>query len=180
MAVAGAATVTRPNQGSLMSKKPTIPMLAVLTVVVAVAGVASAVAFASGSAGAHPALVIRHQLHGCHAWSLNGDAYKASQTVALRRGGSISITNDDVMPHKLVVTSGPAVTVTRLKAGTAMAMGPKGPFSPAMLARMGSSAKVTFNKAGIYTLTTRPGEDYMSGVKTIGDDNVLKLTVTVS
>jgi hypothetical protein len=163
-----------------MSKKPTIPMLAVLTVVVAVAGFASAVAFASGSASAHSTLVIRHQKHGCHAWSLNGDAFKASQGVTLHRGGSISITNNDVMPHKLVVTSGPAVTITRLTAGTAMGMSPKGPFPPAMLARMGSSAKVTFSKAGIYKLTTRPGEDYMAGVKTIGDDNVLTLTVTVS
>jgi plastocyanin len=155
-------------------------MLAVLTVVVAVAGVASAVAFASGSASAHSTLVIRHQLHGCHAWSLNGSAYKASQAVTLSRGGSISITNNDVMPHKLVVTSGPAVTITRLNAGMAgTGMGAKGPFAPAMLARMGSSSKVTFTKAGVYKLTTKPGEDYMSGVKTIGDDNVLKLTVTV-
>ena len=110
-------------------KKPTIPMLAVLTVVVAVAGVASAVAFASGSATTHAALVIHHQRHGCHAMGM---------------------------------------------------MGVKGPFAPAMLARMGSSSKVTFSKAGVYKLTTRAGEDYMSGVKTIGDDNVLKLTVTVS
>jgi plastocyanin len=164
-----------------MSKKPTIPMLAVLTVVVAVAGFASAVAFASGSANAHSTLVIRHQKHGCHAWSLNGDAFKASQSVTLHRGGSISITNNDVMPHKLVVTSGPAVTITRLEAGTAMGMmGSKGPFAPAMLARMGASSKVTFSKAGVYKLTTRPGEDYMAGVKTTGDDNVLTLTVTVS
>ncbi len=164
-----------------MNRKPTIPMLAVLTVVVAVAGVASAVAFASGTASTHSALVIRHQLHGCHAWSLNGGAFKASQSVTLRRGGSISITNDDVMPHKLVVTGGSAVTIARLNVGTSgKGMGGKGPFAPAMLARMGSSSKVTFTKAGVYKLTTKPGEDYMSGVKTIGEDNVLKLTVTVS
>jgi hypothetical protein len=59
-------------------------------------------------------------------------------------------------------------------------MGSKGPFAPAMLARMGASSKVTFSKAGVYKLTTRPGEDYMAGVKTTGDDNVLTLTVTVS
>ena len=119
-------------------KKPTIPMLAVLTVVVAVAGVASAVAFASGSATTHAALVIHHQKHGCHAWSLDGNAFKASQSITLRRGGSVSITNNDVMPHKIVATSGPAVTITRLEAGTAMGMmGVKGPFAPAMLARMG-------------------------------------------
>jgi hypothetical protein len=38
---------------------------------------------------------------------------------------------------------------------------------------------VTFTKPGVYTFTTKAGEDYMSGVKTIGEDNVLKLTVTV-
>jgi hypothetical protein len=27
--------------------------------------------------------------------------------------------------------------------------------------------------------TTKPGEDYMEGIKTVGDDNVLKLTVRV-
>ena len=40
-------------------------------------------------------------------------------------------------------------------------------------------SKVTFTKAGVYTFTTKPGEDLMSGVNTIGEDNVLKLTVTV-
>ena len=82
------------------------------------------------------------------------------------------------MPHKLIETSGPAVTFTRLTAG--MGMGLKGTFPPAMLARMGSSSKVTFTKAGVYKFTTKAGEDYMTGVKTIGEDNVLRLTVTVS
>ena len=40
--------------------------------------------------------------------------------------------------------------------------------------------KVTFSKAGVYKLTTKPGEDYMKGMKTIGEDNVLRLTVKVS
>ena len=49
-----------------------------------------------------------------------------------------------------------------------------------MMARMGSRTKVTFGKAGIYKFTTKAGEDFMSGIKTIGEDNVLGLTVTVS
>jgi len=61
-----------------------------------------------------------------------------------------------------------------------MGMGMKGTFPPAMLARMGSSSKVTFTKPGVYKFTTKVGEDYMSGVKTVGEDNVLRLTVTVS
>jgi plastocyanin len=172
------ATVERTNQGSVMKMKPTIPMLAVLAVTVVVAGVASAVAFASGSGSTHSALVIRHELRGCHTWSVNGGAFKPSRTVTLSRGGWITVTNNDVMPHKLVKTSGPAVTITRLNVG--MGMGLKGTFPPAMMAHMGAAAKVTFNKVGVYKFTTKAGEDYMSGIKTIGEDNVLKLKVIVS
>ena len=43
----------------------------------------------------------------------------------------------------------------------------------------GATTKVKFAKAGVYTFKTRAGEDYMKGIKTIGEDNVLRLTVTV-
>ncbi|MDX6540998.1 MAG: hypothetical protein QOI71_2608 [Gaiellales bacterium] len=151
----------------------TIPMFAALAL--AVAGVP---VLAAGSASNPSTLVIRHQTQGCHSWSLNGDAYKPSQSATIARGDSLSVTNNDVMPHKLIETSGPAVTITRLGAGMA-GMGLKGNFPPAMMARMRSAAKVTFSKAGVYKFTTKAGEDYMSGVKTSGEDNVLKLTVTV-
>ena len=52
-------------------------------------------------------------------------------------------------------------------------------FPPAMLARIGAAAKLTFAKTGVYRFTTKPGEDYMAGMKTVGADNVLKLTVVV-
>jgi plastocyanin len=156
-----------------MKIKPTTPMIAVLAVVSAAAMGATA-----SAAGNPSTLVIRHQLKGCHSWSANGDAYKPSQAITLHRGASLSVTNNDVMSHKLVETSGPAVAITRLKVG--MGMGMKGTFPPAMLARMGSSSKLTFTKPGVYKFTTKPGEDFMSGVKTIGEDNVLRLTVTVS
>jgi hypothetical protein len=47
---------------------------------------------------------------------------------------------------------------------------------------MGASLKVALTKPGTYHFTTKPGEDYpgMSGMKTTGEDNVLKLTVVVS
>ena len=46
---------------------------------------------------------------------------------------------------------------------------------------MGASLKVTLTKPGVYHFTTKPGEDYpMAGMKTTGEDNVLKLTVIVS
>jgi hypothetical protein len=148
-----------------------IPLLAI----VAAGGVMAAGASAAGGGAT---LVIRHQLQHCHSWSANGNAFKASQSIKLHRGGSISVTNNDVMSHKLIETSGPAVKFTRINVGTGMGM--KGTFPPAMLARMGSSTKLTFSKAGVYKFTTKAGEDFMKGVKTIGEDNVLRLTVTVS
>ena len=45
---------------------------------------------------------------------------------------------------------------------------------------MDAHAYVTFKRAGVYRFTTKPGEDYMKGIKTIGPDNVLRLTVTVT
>lgn len=151
----------------------TIPLLALL----ALAAVLAALAPAAPNS-TQGSLVIRHQTRGCHTWSLNGGAYRSSQTVVIRRHGSVSVTNRDVMPHKLIKTSGPAVTYTRLNTGGMMGL--KGSFPPAMMARMGATAKITFAKAGVYRFTTKAGEDYMSGIKTVGEDNVLHLTVRVS
>ena len=148
-----------------------ISILAALALVLAAGALGS-------SASSHSTLVIRHQLHGCHAWAVDGGAYAPSQTVTMKRGSWLSVTNNDVMPHKLVETSGPAVTITRLNTGMA-GMGLKGTFPAAMLAHMGAAAKLTFAKAGVYHFTTKPGEDYMTGMKTVGDDYVLKLTVVV-
>jgi hypothetical protein len=153
-----------------MKIKRTIPLLALLVLAGAFA------AFAPAASSGRASLVIRHQVRGCHAWSLNGGAYGASQTVAIRHGGSVLVTNNDVMPHRLVQTSGASVTYTRVTDGM---MGLKGTFPPAMLARMGAASKITFAKVGVYRFTTRPGEDYMPGVRTVGDDNVLRLTVRV-
>jgi hypothetical protein len=153
-----------------MKTTRTMPLLALLALAGALAAVAPA-ALAS-----HASLTIHHQVRGCHSWSLNGGAYKASQTIAIRRGGSIDVTNHDMMPHKLIETSGHAVVYTRLARGGAIGM--DGTFAPAMLARMGSVTRITFSKAGTYHLTTRAGDDYMP-VKTVGEDNVLRLTVRV-
>ena len=130
------------------------------------AGLASVVAAGTASAASsssHATVVIRHQVHGCHSWSVNGGAFKASQSLALKRGSRLTVTNNDVMPHKLVEQSGPALS-----------------FAPANLGHMGATVKITFTHAGVYRLTTKPGEDYMKGMKTIGEDNVLRLTVTVT
>jgi plastocyanin len=131
-----------------------------LAAAIAVAAVAAAAAPASVSG--HASLVIRHQVRGCHAWSVDGGAFRATQSVTIRRGGAITVTNNDMMAHTLIETRGPGAHMS----------------NPSM-AHMGATTKVVFSTAGVYRFTTKAGEDYMSGMKTIGDDNVLRLTVTV-
>jgi plastocyanin len=111
-------------------------------------------------------ITIRHQTKGCHAWSVNGGPYLATQrTTTLARGGTITFLDNDVMPHKLVQTSGPAVRYHG---------------SPAMR-HMSASVRVTFGKAGVYRFTTKPGDDYPGmAIKTIGEDNILRLTIKVA
>jgi plastocyanin len=134
-------------------------LILTLAFALGLAGTASAAASAPG----HDSLLIRHQMRGCHTWSANGGAFKVSQSVTLRHGGWLAVTNNDVMPHTLVLSSGPALRIAHPKLG-----------------HMGASLKITLTKPGVYHFTTKPGEDYMAGMKTIGEDNVLKLTVTVS
>jgi hypothetical protein len=111
-------------------------------------------------------IVIRHEVRGCHTWSVNGKAFRAAQSLSLARGGVIAVVNNDVMPQRLFKKSGPAVRYVG---------------SPAM-SHMSASVKVVFPKAGVYRLVTKAGEDYPSfkNAKTIGEDNVLTLKVTVS
>ena len=130
--------------------------------VLAVAG-ASFLLAAPASPQTGMTLTIRHQLRGCHSWSVNGGAYKPSQSIRLAKRATVTIVNNDVMPHKLVKLSGPALTLP----------------ATSNMNHPGATTTVKFTKAGVYTFKTRAGEDYMKGMKTIGEDNVLKLTVTV-
>jgi len=132
----------------------------------------------ASTAAGHASVVIRHQTRGCHSWSVNENPFRATQSVVLRRGGWITFKNTDVMPHQLVKTSGAAVLVRNLK--TPMGLGLRGHVGPGTMAHMGAVAKVTFSDKGVYRFTTKAGEDYMPGVKTVGEDNVLRLTVTVA
>jgi len=140
---------------------------------------AAGATLAAGAAAASPAtLTIRHQLRGCHTWSLNGDPFAPSQTVKLARGTALTITNDDVMPHALVQLGGPAASVTNLMPSGKPAVGAANAH-PGRMGRPGAESRVVFAHPGVYRFTTKAGEDYMPGVKTIGPDNVLKLTVVV-
>jgi len=116
----------------------------------------------SSSLARSASLVIRHQQVGCHSWALNGSSYGVSQVAKLAAGGTITVTNNDVMPHTLVQLGGPAARLA----------------SPRM-AHMGATSTLSFPTAGTYRFTTKAGEDYMAGIETTGADNVLRLTVVV-
>jgi plastocyanin len=110
-------------------------------------------------------VLIKHQMRGCHAWSVNGNAFRVSQSVRITTGGSVTFTDNDIMPHKVILTSGPAVRFV----------------GKAAMNHMGAVVKVVFPRAGTYRFTTKFGEDYKGiTMKTTGEDNVLHLTVTVS
>lgn len=124
-------------------------------------------------------VTIRHQVQHCHAWAVGTGPYQASQSLHVARGTEIVVTNNDLMPHKLIQLAGPAVTFTNLTSGMGM-MGLRGPFAPGMMGRMHSGTEFILAKPGTYHFTTKTGEDYIGGVKTTGADNVLKLTVVVA
>jgi plastocyanin len=155
----------------------TIKRVATISSLVAAA---AAVSVSVALAGAAPSakIVITHQTKGCHSWALNGGAFKTSQTLALKRGGYVTITNNDVMPHTLLQTAGPKTTIKLVKAATG-GMGMHGKISPTTMGHMGATLRVDFTKAGTYKFTTKAGEDYMAGVTTTGEDHVLRLVVTV-
>jgi hypothetical protein len=121
-------------------------------------------AFAGSAFGHAPkTITIRHQLRGCHAWSFAGGVYKASLTVKLDRDTVLVFVDNDMMAHKLIQLSGPKATLTTPNMHT-----------------IGAKAVAVFPKPGVYKFTTKAGEAYMKGMKTIGPDNVLRLSVTVS
>lgn len=134
---------------------------------------------AAGAASPGANLTIRHQVRGCHDWSLNGGKYGVKQVVKLSRGGALTITDNDLMPHLLIKLSGPAVTERLVKTGS-LSMGKmKAPYATGLMPHMGATLSVKFTKAGTYTFRTKSLEDYMK-IKTVGEDNILRLTVVVS
>jgi plastocyanin len=136
------------------------------------AGAAAAGIATAGTSAGSVGVTIRHQVQHCHAWSVNGGPFAAAQKLSVKRGATITFTNDDVMSHKLIELAGARVAMHNGVAMHASAI-------PGLMNKMGSTTKLTFMKPGVYHFGTRAGEDYMAGVKTIGEDNVLTLTVTV-
>lgn len=147
-----------------------------LLTALALVGVSSA----TGSRAASSAtLLIRHQQAHCHAWSLNGGPFQAAQSLQLARGATVTVMNNDVMPHRLIELSGPKAT---MRNGSTTPMGSRmhGGAAPGVMNHMGSTATVKLTAPGVYRFRTRAGEDYMTGIATTGEDNVLTLKVVVS
>jgi plastocyanin len=111
----------------------------------------------------HARVTIRHQTMHCHAWALNSGPYAAHLDTRVAVGGTLTVTNNDVMPHRLIEKSGPTAVLS----------------SSSSMSHVGAKLKMTFPRAGTYIFTTRAGEDYTKGVKTTGEDNVLTLKVVV-
>jgi hypothetical protein len=151
-----------------------------LAALVAAALVLSLSAFAASPKS--DALLIHHQVRGCHAWSLNGGPFIVHQSLHLAHGGSLTVTNNDLMVQELVKTSGPAVhrklvQMGNMMIGAKMQMGKAGPYA---MAHMGATLKVTFPHAGTYRFKLVDRGDYYKNIKTIGPDNKPTLIVVVS
>ncbi|MEA2156733.1 MAG: hypothetical protein QOE11_2873 [Solirubrobacteraceae bacterium] len=108
-------------------------------------------------------VMIDHVTRGCHTLAVNGAAPGApSATLHIAAGGLLHVQNNDVMPQRLVRVAGPHAQ-----------------FTAASMSHMGARSSVTFPTAGTYSMTTTAGEDYASGIHTIGPDNTLRIKVIV-
>ena len=132
--------------------------------VLALAALSALAVTSAAPAGGGAAVTIRHQMRGCHSWSFNSGPFKASQSVTVKAGTVLRFTNNDVMPHQLVQAAGPKMRLVHAK-----------------MIKMASSATVKLTQKGLYRFTTRAGEDYAwaGSMKTVGEDNALRLTVRV-
>jgi plastocyanin len=109
-------------------------------------------------------IAIDHVMRGCHNLAVNGgSASSPNATLHLAVGGKLTIQNNDVMPHQVYLRSGPTAA-----------------FVAPMMNHLGAASTVTFAKPGTYLLGTHPGEDYTSGVQTVGADHVLRIKVLVT
>lgn len=152
-----------------------------LLLLASLAAVAAAVALPALAAPSAKSgsLVIRHQLRGCHTWSLNGGPYRAAVAVRLERGGSLTITNNDPMVHKLVQQSGPSVRMRAIAHDHMKMVGLHRITGRGVMSHMGAALKVTFTTAGTYRFTTEDLGEYFE-LADAGKDNDLTLTVRVS
>jgi plastocyanin len=130
---------------------------------VAAAAASAAAVFAGQAAASSTVTVtIRHQTVGCHAWAIGTGAYKATQAVTVKAGTSLRFVDNDVMPHQIIEVGGRKLALRG-----------------SHLSKMGANMAVKLLKPGTYVFGTKAGEDYTKGIVTKGEDNVLRLVVTV-
>lgn len=129
-----------------------------------VAAAAALVAASPAAAGSTATITISHQMKGCHMWQLGSGKPTPNLMVTLKAGTALRFVNDDIMPHRLIQSGGPELTLVRPN-----------------MNRLSAVSTVTLTRKGTYRFTTKPGEDYkmFAGHKTIGEDYVLHLTVHV-
>ena len=142
-------------------------------------GVGAATPAPAATTAKSNSILIRHQLKGCHTWSLNGGPYRPLLETRVARGRSITITNDDPMVHQLIQLAGPAVGMQHMPDQHMMRMGLKHITGRGVMNHMSASMKVTFPRAGVYRFTTEDLGDYFE-LKTMGNVNELTLVVRVS
>jgi len=125
----------------------------------------AALALASAApASGTTTITISHQMRGCHVWSVSSGPQRSNLAVVMAPGSTLRFVNNDVMPHKLIQTAGPKLRVVH----------------PGMN-KIASTSTIKLTHKGLYRFTTKPGEDYKwaASMKTVGEDNVLHLTVRV-
>jgi plastocyanin len=121
-------------------------------------------AVSPAAAGSGATITISHEMKGCHMWQLGSGKLTPNLTVTLKAGTALRFVNNDIMPHRLVQTSGPKLALVH-----------------ANMNQLSAVAMAKLTRKGTYRFTTKPGEDYAMfvGHKTIGKDYVLHLTVHV-
>jgi plastocyanin len=143
----------------MMIRKRTIRLAPFALAVLAALALASA-APARGTT----TITISHHMRGCHVLSVSSGPQRPNLSVVIALGSTLRFVNNDVMPHKLIQTAGPKLRVVH----------------PGMN-KMAATSTIKLTHKGVYRFTTRAGEDYKwaASMKTVGEDNVLHLTVRV-
>ena len=137
-----------------MSIKRTIPLVVA----------AALLAVSPAAAGSTATITISHEMRGCHMWQVGNGKLAPSLTTTLKAGATLRFVNNDIMPHKLIQSAGPKLTLVHPN-----------------MNRLSAVSTVKLTRRGTYRFTTKPGEDYkiFAGHKTIGEDYVLHLMVHV-
>jgi plastocyanin len=102
-----------------------------------IAAVSALVAAAPASAAPPATITITHVMRGCHAWDLGRGAMDPTMSITLERGTVVKFVNNDVMPHRLVRTSGPKLRIAH-----------------ANMNKMAATASARFTRKGVYRFTT--------------------------